>query len=316
VYPLKEAFGISRGVKSTAHTVIVRIEQNGFAGRGECVPYSRYGENVDQTLVLIQDNSTAIERGASRQELMRLMPPGAARNAIDCALWDLEAKTTQIPVFDQKRHERAKITTAYTIPYGPADHMERIAARNAFRPLLKLKLGSSNDLNRLYRVAAAAEGARLIVDANEGWSLPEFESLIDDLVACNVSMVEQPLPARSDETLVAGVYPFHVCADESCHDRNSLSSVIGRYDMINIKLDKTGGLTEAVELKAEAREAGLEIMVGCMVSGSLAIAPACYIAQDADLVDLDGPLFLARDIGDGIEFHESHMSLPKRALWG
>ncbi len=315
-YPLKKAFGISRGTKTSADVVIVTIEQGAYCGRGECVPYERYGETIASVIEQIDAATPLIESNTSRSDLTQEVSAGAARNAIDCALWDLEVKRDGVTVFDRLMLTRNPLTTAYTVPYSDVEEMRKVAFENARRPLLKIKLGSPDDIRRLEAVAAAAPNARLIVDANEGWSLQDFEKLVGKLVEANVMMVEQPLPVGDDTGLKADGYPFMLCADESCHDRKSLESVIGHYDMINIKLDKTGGLTEALSLKEEARAAGLKIMVGCMVGSSLAMAPAFVLGQGADIIDLDGPLLLKHDVKNGFEFDNSLMMPPSSELWG
>ncbi|NRA30227.1 MAG: dipeptide epimerase [Parvularculaceae bacterium] len=315
-YPLQRAFGISRGTKTAADVVCVTIKSAMGIGRGECVPYARYGESLESVREQIDSVATLIHEGGSRNELLNRLPAGAARNAVDCALWDLEAKETGQTVFDRLGVPQHPVITAFTVPYSDVEDMRQVASDNAHRPLLKIKLGSSNDIDRLEAVAAAAPEAKLIVDANEGWSLSDFEKLVDTFVAANVTLVEQPLAAGQDGDLQAGRYPFQLCADESCHDRKSLEHILGKYDVINIKLDKTGGLTEALVLKTEALEAGLGIMVGCMVGSSLAMAPALVLAHDADVVDLDGPLLLADDIAHGITFEGSSMGTPSPKLWG
>ena len=315
-YPLARAFGISRGSKTVAETVIVSVQFGDKIGRGECVPYGRYGESVAAVLDQLERLKPSLSKGASRSELYRLLPAGAARNAVDCALWDLELKQKGKSIFEAFGVSSDPILTAFTIPYADAATMRENALKNANRPILKIKLGSPDDTERLVAVADAAPNAQLVVDANEGWSFDEFEKVVPLFEANGVVMVEQPLPAGKDKKLRCGTYPFLLCADESCHDRHTLSDVLGHYDMINIKLDKTGGLTEAMRLKSAAIAEGLQVMVGCMVASSLSIAPAFIVAQGANIVDLDGPLLLKKDIRDGMAFSGSWMSPPVRNLWG
>lgn len=281
------------------------------------MPYARYGETTQSVIGQINALSSALETGLTRAQVQQAMPPGAARFAVDAAFWDLEAKRSGQSVWRSLGIDTARpITTAYTIVYNDAQAMGRDAAKESTRPLLKIKLATRGDIDRLKAVRDGAPDAQFIVDANEGWSLRDFEEIAPQLEALGVTTVEQPLPAGQEDGLQAGAYPFHICADESCHDRASLDTIIGRYDMINIKLDKTGGLTEALALKADARAAGLKIMTGCMVSTSLAMAPAMAVAHDADLVDLDGPLLMKQDRADGIRFDGSLMHWPSPALWG
>lgn len=316
-WPLANTFTIARGSKDAADVVVCSLNCNGMQGRGECVPYARYGESTQSVIAQIIAAKDALEAGISREQLQQGMPPGAARFAVDAALWDLEAKTSGETVWETLGiNTSAPLTTAYTIVYNDAATMGADAAKEAARPLLKIKLASRGDMERLKAVRDSAPDAQFIVDANEGWSLCDFEEIAPDLERLGVTTVEQPLPAGQDEGLKTGAYPFAICADESCHDRASLDHIVGRYDMINIKLDKTGGLTEALALKEEARAAGLKIMTGCMVSTSLAMAPAMAVAHNADLVDLDGPLLMAKDREGGIHFEGSLMHWPSPALWG
>lgn len=312
--PLARVFTISRGAKTAADVVVATITEGNTVGRGECVPYARYGESLETVIAQIRSIEAAIQGGADRMALLGMLPPGAARNAVDCALWDLEAQLSGASVLQDMPDQ--DILTAYTIPYESAESMHALAVAEAHRPLLKIKLGAADDLPRLEAVRSGAPDADLIVDANEGWTLESFDQLVDALVANNVTMVEQPLPAGQDAPLQAGTYPFLLCADESCHDRASLPSLVGRYDMVNIKLDKTGGLTEALALYDAARDEGYKVMVGCMVASSLAMAPALPLAAKADIVDLDGPLLLAEDRAGGLTFNGSYITAPKPALWG
>lgn len=316
-WPIAGAFTISRGSKTQAEVVVATVSDGLHRGRGECVPYGRYGETVEGVAAAIAAVAPAVSRGLERDELQRLLPAGAARNALDCALWDLAAKRAGKPV-----HEIAGVpaprpcVTAYTISLGAPDAMAAAAAKAAARPLLKVKLGQSGDPGRIRAVRAAAPHAELIVDANEGWTA---ENLGENLAACaatGVSLVEQPLPAGADGALAQIPHPIPVCADESVHDRASLPRLAGKYDAINIKLDKTGGLTEALALAAEAERLGFTLMVGCMISTSLAIAPALLLARRARVVDLDGALLLARDRPDGLRYDGSRIHPATSRLWG
>lgn len=318
IWPIDGVFKISRGASTEVHVVVVTLEEADAIGRGEGVPYSRYGETVEGVLTTLHGVADAVVTGMSRDDLQSTLPPGAARNALDCALWDLEARLANRPVWElADLPEPVSVTTAFTLSLDEPQLMQDRAKANATRPLLKLKLGSGRrDLERLAAVRRGAPDSRIIVDANEGWTPDEFRELGPRLAEMGVAMIEQPLPADDDEALADLPRPVPVCADESCHDRASLTSVLGRYDMVNIKLDKTGGLTEALALKRSAEAAGLEIMVGMMVSTSLSVAPAMLLAQDARVVDLDGPLLLARDRPDGMHYEGSTLSWPSTRFWG
>ncbi len=312
VFPLVRAFTISRGSRSETRVLTVSVTDRGITGRGECVPYARYGE----TLGSVERQIGGIGP-LDRATLQEALPPGAARNAVDCALWDLEAKRLGQRVWELAGLAApAPVITAYTISLDTADNMRLAAMENSHRPLLKIKLGTPDDMPRLEAVRAGAPNARIVVDANEGWTTEIYRDLAPYLVRQGVEMVEQPLPAESDAMLAEIPRPLPVCADESCHDRASLSDLRGRYDFVNIKLDKTGGLTEALALRTAALAEGYGIMVGCMVGSSLAMAPAVLVAQNAAVVDLDGPLLLAedREIPLGYEGSELHPSCPE--LWG
>ena len=317
-WPLAKVFTISRGSKTSADTVTATITGNGIQGRGEAAPYARYGESIEGVAEIIRALAPDLAAGGmDRAALQRALPAGAARNALDCALWDFEAKTTGRRAWELAGlTEPGPLTTAFTIGLDSAEAMGRAALAESHRPLLKIKLTGEGDLERVAAVRKAAPASRLIVDANEGWTTDMVEPFAAALAKLGVEAVEQPLPADSDESLSTLAHPIPFYADESCHDRASLASIIGKYDGVNIKLDKTGGLTEALALKREAKEAGLKIMVGCMVATSLSMAPATLLARDADIVDLDGPLLLARDCDNGLEFAESELSPPCVALWG
>ncbi len=313
VFPLASAFTISRGSRLEARVLRVTITRWGRSGMGECVPYARYGETSESVSAQIRGLPPAFDRDA----LQRLLPPGAARNAVDCALWDLEAKLSGRPVWQLAGlDEPGPQITAYTLSLDAPEAMRAAAAKNARRPLLKIKLGGPGDLARLEAVRAGAPAARIIVDANEGWTPAIYAELAPELLRLGVELVEQPLPADADEALADMPRPLPVCADESCHDRASLPALAGRYDMVNIKLDKTGGLTEALALRDAARAAGFGIMVGCMVGTSLAMAPAVLVAQGAAFTDLDGPLLLARDRSPGLTYDERGVHPATPDLWG
>lgn len=310
-------FTISRGSRTEAQVVTVRLEKNGVAGMGECVPYARYGESMDSVCAQITSLAASIEQGMDRIALQDALAPGAARNAIDCAFWDLEAKLAGKPAWQLAGLDGlSSVITAYTLSLETPEKMQQAALDNANRPLLKIKLGGEGDLERLRAVRAGAPSSRLIVDANEGWSAEDYDALAPVMLELGVDLVEQPLPAADDSALEGRARPLPVCADEACHDRESLASLKGKYDVINIKLDKTGGLTEALALKQAALEQGFSIMVGCMVGSSLAMAPALLIAQDVGFVDLDGPLLLAEDRDTPITFKGSEMLPAPAALWG
>ncbi|CUU41407.1 L-Ala-D/L-Glu epimerase [Blastochloris viridis] len=297
--------------------VVVEIVQGPLRGRGECVPYPRYGETVEGTIAAIKAIAQDIENGLTREQLRQQMRAGAARNAVDCALWDLEAKISRRPVFRLAGLPEPKpVVTAFTISFGRPEVMAAATAAASSRPLLKIKLGGPGDVERIRAVRANAPRARLIVDANEGWTAETLETNLAACAEAEVEMVEQPLPVHRDAVLGAIPRPIPICADESVHDCATLAPLIGRYDAINIKLDKTGGLTEAIDLAREARNLGLDLMIGCMVGSSLGMAPATLLAQDARWVDLDGPLLLAQDRIAGLRYVGSLLHPPEPALWG
>jgi len=316
-WPLAQVFTISRGSRTEAEVVVATIADGAVRGQGECVPYSRYGETVESVIEQIESVRTAIEGGADRILLQRLLPAGAARNAIDCAFWDLEAKRAGQPAWRLAGLAApGPLVTAYTLSVDTPERMGVAAKANAHRPLLKIKLTGEGDLERVAAIKANAPAARLIVDANEGWTAEHYRDYAPRLAAFDVAMIEQPVHAGRDDTLAGIARPIPVCADEACHDRASLPKLKGKYDLVNIKLDKTGGLTEALALAAEARAAGYGIMVGCMIGTSLAMAPATLLAQGAAYVDLDAPLLLARDREAGLRYDGSTVHPPTAALWG
>jgi L-alanine-DL-glutamate epimerase-like enolase superfamily enzyme len=316
-WPIAGSFGISRGVKTEAVVVVAELADGNRRGRGECVPYLRYGETVESVTAQIERLRPQIEAGLDRRTLQTAMPPGAARNALDCAFWDLEAKRSGRPAYARAGHAApAALTTAVTISQAVPTDMARAAKKAASRALLKVKLGADGDPDRIAAVRNAAPKATLIVDANEGWT---EENLGSNLAACaraGVALIEQPLPAGKDEALARAERTIPVCADESMHDRASLPALAGKYDAVNIKLDKTGGLTEALATIAEAERQKFTIMVGCMVATSLAMAPAVLLAQRARFVDLDGPLLLSKDRPGGLRYEDSLVYPPAAALWG
>jgi L-alanine-DL-glutamate epimerase-like enolase superfamily enzyme len=316
-WPIAGSFTISRGAKTEAVTVVAEVSRGGHTGRGECVPYPRYGETPEATLAALQAMQEPLEQGLDRQALQAAMPAGAARNALDCALLDLEAKTAGQRIWNLLgRPAPSACTTAYTISLASPEAMAAATAKVAHRPLLKIKLGGDGDGIRIAAVRKAAPESELIVDANEAWRADNLEQ---NLAACadyGVTLVEQPLPAGQDEALARIRRPVAVCADESVHDRPSLDGLRERYDAVNIKLDKTGGLTEALVMADAAHALGFDIMIGCMVATSLAMAPAMLLAQQARFVDLDGPLLLARDRDGGLRYDGSLVYPPEAALWG
>lgn len=310
-------FVISRGARTHAEVITVEVGNGNILGRGECTPYLRYGETLDSVLAQIESVRGAIEHGIDQQELQNLLPAGAARNAVDCALLDFIAKKADEPIHQLLGLEKPEtLITAFTLSLGSPESMHESALKNATRPLLKMKLGGDGDIERVEAVRSGAPKARLIVDANEAWNIKQYEKMVPALANLQVEMIEQPFPAGEDKILAELDRPVIICADESCHDRQSLPHLEGLYDMVNIKLDKTGGLTEALALDKEARAAGYKTMVGCMVATSLAMAPAIYVAQNADIIDLDGPLLLAEDRDNPLRYELSTVYPPDPALWG
>jgi L-alanine-DL-glutamate epimerase-like enolase superfamily enzyme len=316
-FPIAGSFTISRGAKTEAVTVVAELRQGGRTGRGECVPYPRYGETPEATLKALEAIREAVSDGFDRQALQTAMPAGAARNALDCAFVDLEAKRSGKRAWDLLgRPAPQPCTTAYTISLGSPDAMAAATAKAAHRPLLKIKLGGDGDGERIAAVRRAAPKSELIVDANEAWTPSDLERNLAACAEAGVTLVEQPLPSGWDDMLGRIRRPVRVCADESVHDRKSLEGLRGRYDAVNIKLDKTGGLTEALAMADAANAVGFDIMVGCMVATSLAMAPAMLLTAQARFVDLDGPLLLARDRDHGLRYDGSLVHPPDTALWG
>ncbi|MDO6590876.1 dipeptide epimerase [Loktanella sp. D2R18] len=311
VFQLAQVFTISRGSRTQAEVLTVTAQGEGVTGCGECVPYARYGETLDSVTAQIAQFE------GTWDDLPDALPASAARNALDCALWDHAAKRAGKRVWDLLDLPAPKPEiTAFTLSLDTPEAMQAQAAKNAFRPLLKIKLGTPDDMARLEAVRRGAPASQIIVDANEGWTADVYADLAPHLIRLGVQMVEQPLPAGADDMLSEIARPLPVCADESCHDRASLPGLKGKYDMVNIKLDKTGGLTEALALKEQAIKEGYGVMVGCMVGSSLAMAPATILAQGVAFTDLDGPLLLAEDRDQPLQFDDNGVHAPAAALWG
>ena len=316
-FPIAGSFTISRGAKTSADVVTCIIEEGSFVGRGECVPYRRYGESLDSVVAQIAEIKAAIEDGLSRHDLQKRMPAGAARNAVDCALFDLEAKSTGQTVANMIGLTETKpLETAYTISLGSPETMAAQARDWSHRALLKVKVGTDDDESRIRSVCQAAPHSKIILDANEGWTDDNLVRHMNICAELGILLIEQPLPQGKDSILAKVPRPVVICADESVHATNDLAALRDRYDAINIKLDKAGGLTEALQMKADAQRLGFQIMVGCMVGTSLAMAPAVLLAQDADFVDLDGPLLLARDRSPALSYVASTVAPPDALLWG
>lgn len=316
-WPLAAAFVIARGAKTEAEVIVAEITEGSHRGRGEAVPYGRYGETVDGVLAQLEAARAAIEDGLTRTGLQTALPPGAARNALDCALWDLEAKRSGRRAWEIAGRARLDpVKTCFTISLGDASEMAEAARANARRPMLKLKIGRADDLAAVVAVRAAVPRMRLIVDANEGLRFADLSRMTAELARLEVKLLEQPLPAAEDEALEGFQSPVPLCADESLHTRAELAACASRYAAVNVKLDKAGGLTEALALAAEVRARGLGLMVGSMVATSLSIAPALILAQGAEVADLDGPLLLAKDREPGLSILGSLIEPPPAALWG
>ncbi|MBV2144479.1 dipeptide epimerase [Falsochrobactrum sp. TDYN1] len=315
-YPIAGKFTISRGSKTEAEVVVCEIGRGDTTGRGECVPYARYGESIESVMQQIEALREAIESGATRLDIQSLMQAGAARNAVDCAFWDMEAKITNKSVADTLGIKARALETAITVSLGTAAEMAQSTAKVAHYPLIKVKMGGNNDIERIRAIAAAAPDSRIIIDANEGWTPDNIEENMRAAAKAGVVLIEQPLPAGNDEILNVIDRPVTICADESAHTSEGLKELAGRYDAVNIKLDKAGGLTEGLVMRDKAIELGLQIMVGCMVGTSLGMAPAVLLAQKANVVDLDGPLLLARDREPGLHYEGALVYPPETALWG
>ncbi len=316
-FPLAQTFTISRGAKTTAVVVVVELSRDGCIGRGECVPYPRYNESVAGTIDALESLRPQVEADLDRAALQRALPPGAARNALDCALWDLEAKLSGRSAYELAGLGAPRpVVTAYTLSLDDPEAMGRAAALHADRPLLKIKLAGRDDLDRIAAIRANAPDSTLIVDANESWSPAQVEPLSAALARLGVALIEQPLPAAQDALLAGLEHSVPFCADESCHTTADLAELASRYECVNLKLDKTGGFSEALRLAAKTRAHGLDLMVGCMVATSLAMAPAVLLAQQARFVDLDGPLLLQKDREHGLRYEGSLLHPPQPQLWG
>jgi L-alanine-DL-glutamate epimerase-like enolase superfamily enzyme len=316
-WPMRGTFRISRGAKTEARTVVVEITDGDHAGRGESVPYPRYDETPEGVVGEIESLRATIEGALARDDLLGALHAGAARNAIDCALWDLEAKQTGRRAWDLAGlSEPAPCATAMTLSLDTPEKMGEAAAGYADLPLLKLKVTGEGDLARIRAVHENAPNARLIVDANEGWTPPMLDEFLPAFADLGVEMVEQPIPASDDAVLADRTFALPLCADESCHTRADLERLAGRYQVVNVKLDKTGGLTEALSLVAEAKTMGFRLMIGCMIGTSLAMAPATLLTAGADWVDLDGPLLLAKDREPGLRYRGTMLEPPTTELWG
>ncbi|MBO6688945.1 MAG: dipeptide epimerase [Henriciella sp.] len=314
--PLKAAFAISRGSKSSAETVLVEITQDGQTGRGECVPYARYQESRVSVVAQLSGLEREIEEGLTRQDLQRRLPAGAAKCAVDCALWDLESKLTGTPVWELAGLPEPKpLPTTMTISLDEPDVMAN-AAKATHAKILKVKLGGPDDLSRIEAVRRARPDAKLVLDGNEGLDPEDFPQLAAIAADLGVVLIEQPFPAGQDGALTRRPGFVAICADESVHTRGDLQGLAKKYDAVNIKLDKAGGLTEAMRMMKEAKRCGLGTMVGCMVAGSISMAPALLLGQTADLIDLDGPLWLAQDVPHKLRYHDGIVSPPSRDLWG
>jgi L-alanine-DL-glutamate epimerase-like enolase superfamily enzyme len=316
-FPIAGVFTISRGSKTEAEVITCTIREGDHAGRGECVPYRRYGETMESVRAQIDAMRKAVADGADRITLIDAMPAGAARNAIDCALWDLEAKTSGVSVAARIAASPISLETAYTLSLGEPEAMAAQARANAARPLLKVKIGGGDgDIARIRAVREAAPASRIILDANEGWTEENIAGNMAAAAELGIALIEQPLPVGQDGILRHIAHTVPICADESVHVAHDLPELVGLYDAVNIKLDKSGGLTAALLLRDQARNLGFGVMVGCMVGTSLAMAPAILLAQGADYADLDGPLLLARDRTPGLTYQGSLVSPPLPALWG
>ena len=317
-WPLKQRFSIARGSRISADVLAVEVKCGDAVGRGEAVPYRRYNESMETVTAAVESIQTALEAGLSRTELLDALLPGAARNAIDCALWDLEAKQHKTSAAALSGTQPKPIQTAFTVVIDDADKMAAQATKAQAYPLLKIKLGGRDgvmaDITRLAAIAEARPDAQLIVDSNEGWQIDELARYAEPLGRYGVIFFEQPVPQAQEAGLADIDLPF--CADESVHDRGSLTALPRAYEWVNLKLDKTGGLTEALACAAAAKADNRKIMVGCMVATSLSMAPAMLLAQHADLIDLDGPLWLAEDCPHGLRYDGATIHPPSAALWG
>lgn len=316
-FRLNRPFRISRGVKTAADTVQVEIAAGEHVGRGESVPYARYGESIDSVLRQVEAVRDEIERGAGRDRLVEIMPPGAARNALDCALWDLEARVAGRSITETLGWGALKpVPTAMTISLDTPAAMARAAAAISRVPLLKVKVDAENPVDAVRAVREAAPGPRMIVDPNESWTIAQLADWQDALAELRVDLLEQPLPADRDEALEGFARRVPLAADESGHVTGDLAHLARRYDVVNIKLDKTGGLTTALAMMEAVRQVDIRLMIGCMVSSSLSIMPAMIVAQHCGFVDLDGPTWLAEDMPGGVSEAGGVMAPAERGFWG
>lgn len=315
-WPLKETFRISRGSRTETQIVVVTVSDGKHTGRGEAAPIRRYNQTPESVLAQIESLPTGND--LNRESLQNFLPPGAARNAVDCALWDLEAKRSGKRAWQIAKIEmKAEVATSFTISLDTADTMGLKAKVHSAAPILKLKLGGDGaDVARVEAVHKEAPNSRLLVDANESWTPEHFRDVAPKLKQLGVELIEQPFPASADDVLEKLDHPIPICADESCHTSADLPRLRSRYEVINVKLDKTGGLTEALNLCARAREAGFKLLIGCMVGTSLGMAPARLLASNADYTDLDGPLLLARDRDHGLRYENGKIGVPASELWG
>ena len=316
-WPLARPLMTAHGVKTAVDVVVVEISDVESRGRGEGVPLRRYGESIDSVVAALDAMKGAVFSGLNRDTLQHALPPGAARNALDCAFWDIDAKRAYRSVAELAGLGAVSpLMTAFTVGFDTPDKMAELAAANRPRPLLRLELGGDGDVERVRAVRQAAPAARLIVDAQESWSEAQLREFMPALIDCRVELIEQPLSADADDALAGSEHPIPLCADESCRTLADLDRLDGKYEAINIKLDKTGGLTEALALAAEAERRGFRIMVGGMIGTSLGVAPALLVAQQAKIVDLDGPLFLASDRVPGLRYDGSTIHPPEPNFWG
>jgi L-alanine-DL-glutamate epimerase-like enolase superfamily enzyme len=317
ILPLRSPFRISRGVKHVADVVTVELDQAGCIGRGESVPYARYGESVPAVIDEIEMLRKDLCAGMGRDELQARLRPGAARNALDAALWDLESRLSQVPVWRRlARPPHSALVTALTIVIDTPQEMENAASRIRDAELIKIKVDANDPVARIEAVRRAAPAAKLIVDPNESWTIDILRNVQPELERLSVNLLEQPLPAGADDALLDFSSRIPICADEACHTTSDLPALVDRYQVINIKLDKTGGLTEAWRLLRAARAGGFGIMIGCMICSSLGIGPALEIAREADFIDLDGPLWLANDYSDGVTVQKGKLIPPSPGFWG
>jgi L-alanine-DL-glutamate epimerase-like enolase superfamily enzyme len=316
-WPLARPLMTADGIKTTVDVVVAEISDGDSRGRGEGVPLRRYGESIDSVVAELEAMKGAVFSGLDRDTLQHAMPPGAARNALDCAFWDIDAKRTYRSVAELAGlGVVSPVVTAFTVAFDTPDKMAEQAVANRTRPLLRLELGGDGDVERVRAVREAAPAARIIVDANESWNEPQLREYMPMLIDLRVALIEQPLPADADDALARLEHPIPLCADESCRTLADLDRLDGKYQVINIKLDKVGGLTEALALAEEAKRRGLRIMVGGVISTSLGIAPTLLVAQQAEIVDLDGPLRLALDRGAGLRYDGSTIRPADPKLWG